>query len=65
MDIMATTIALDENTRDKLKSYGRKGDTYDDIIQRMMDIVDRELYLKEVYRRLGEKEEFIPLDELE
>ncbi len=62
---MATTIAVNESTRDKLKSYGRKGDTYDDIIQRMMDIVDRELYLNEVYRRLGEKDKFIPLDELE
>lgn len=65
MDIMATTIAVTEDTRDRLKSYGRKGDTYDDIISRMMDIVDKELYLSDVYRRLGEKEKFIPLDELE
>lgn len=62
---MATTVALSENTRDKLKSFGRKGDTYDDIIRRMMEIVDRELYLDEVYRRLEEKEKFVPLDELE
>ncbi len=62
---MATTVALSENTRDKLKSFGRKGDTYDDIICRMMEIVDRELYLDEVYRRLEEKEKFVPLDELE
>lgn len=62
---MATTIALSEDTRDKLKSFGRKGDTYDDIISRMMEIVDRELYLDEVYRRLEEKEKFVPLDELE
>lgn len=62
---MATTVALSEDTRDKLKSFGRKGDTYDDIIRRMMEIVDRELYLDEVYRRLEEKEKFTPLDELE
>ncbi len=62
---MATTIALSEGTRDKLKSFGRKGDTYDDIIRRMMGIVDRELYLDEVYRRLEEKDKFVSLDELE
>ncbi len=43
----------------------QEGCTYDDIISRMMDIVDKELYLSDVYRRLGEKEKLILLDELE
>jgi len=62
---MTTTIALSEPTRDKLKAYGRKGETYDQIVRRMMEIVDRELYMREVHGRLEEKEKFIPLDELE
>lgn len=62
---MATTIAVSENTRDKLKSYGKKGDTYDQIISRLMEIVNRETFLEEVYKRLAEKDQFVPLDELE
>ncbi|UCD93218.1 MAG: hypothetical protein JSV43_00505 [Methanobacteriota archaeon] len=61
---MATTIAVSEGTRDKLKSYGRKGDTYDQIISRLMEIVNRETFLEEVYKRLAEKDQFVPLDEL-
>ena len=61
---MTTTIALSESTRDKLKTYGRKGETYDQIVRNMMEIVDRELYMREINRRLGEKEKFVPLDEL-
>jgi hypothetical protein len=62
---MTTTIAISESTRDKLKAYGRKGETYEEVISRLMDIVSREMFMEEVYRRLAEKGEFIPLDELE
>ncbi len=34
---MATTIQLDEEVRDKIKSFGAKGETYNDIINRLYE----------------------------
>jgi hypothetical protein len=34
---MKTTIELSKETRDKLKNLGRKGDTYEDIILRLLE----------------------------
>jgi predicted CopG family antitoxin len=34
---MSTTIAISEENRDKLKSLGSKGETYDDIIERLIE----------------------------
>ena len=31
-----TTIQIDEETRDKLRDLGKKGETYDDIINRLI-----------------------------
>ena len=61
--IMSTTIAVSEAVRDRLKSLGSKGDTYDEILARILDIVDRETYIEEVRRRLDAKKEFVDLDE--
>jgi len=32
-----TTIKIKQQTRDALKSVGKKGETYDDIINRLLD----------------------------
>lgn len=32
-----TTVSMDEETRDRLKALGRKGETYDDLINRLID----------------------------
>lgn len=32
-----TTISLDTKTRDRLKSLGRKGETYDALLNRLID----------------------------
>jgi len=32
-----TTIQISTETRDALKKYGKKGDTYDDIISRLIE----------------------------
>lgn len=32
-----TTISLDTRTRDRLKSIGRKGETYDELLNRLID----------------------------
>jgi hypothetical protein len=59
-----TTIQINSETRDLLKSFGQKGDTYNDII---MDIIGRSRYveyMKESYRILDEEENWVDLDEL-
>lgn len=35
-----TTIALRPATRDRLKAAGRKGETYDDLVNRLLDWYD-------------------------
>lgn len=37
-DIMATTIAVSEDIRDRIKEIGNKGETYDEIIERLLNI---------------------------
>lgn len=34
---LMTTIKLEMSTRDRLKRFGYKGDTYDAIVRRLMD----------------------------
>jgi hypothetical protein len=36
-DLVRTTIVVDTSTRDKLKKLGTKGQTYEDIILKLMD----------------------------
>ncbi len=59
-----TTIPVSKKTRDKLKLWGLKGDTYDAIIQRLMERAEYEEFMEKQYQRLAEKEKFIPLEEL-
>jgi len=41
MDCMGkTTISIQKKTRERLKEYGVKGDTYDDILNKLMEEVD-------------------------
>jgi hypothetical protein len=41
-----TTIQLRKSTRDRLASMGRKNDTYDDIINALLDKYGRQQRLK-------------------
>ncbi|MDP2749395.1 MAG: hypothetical protein Q8O89_01020 [Nanoarchaeota archaeon] len=34
---MSTTIAISENTRDQIKEFGNKGETYDQILIRLVN----------------------------
>lgn len=43
--IVPTTITVDPSIRDRLKTYGLAGQTYNDILQTLMDQVDREKYI--------------------
>lgn len=33
---MTTTIAISEEVRDQIKEYGNKGETYDDILRKLL-----------------------------
>ena len=65
--MVATTIQISEEVRDKIKSFGMKGETYQDIIKRLYDIAVKEqlrellmdsgntISLKEARERLNKK----------
>ncbi|MDM7917646.1 MAG: hypothetical protein QUS12_00585 [Methanosarcina sp.] len=50
--------------RDRLKQYGKKGETYSDILKRLMDAVDCETFMERQYKKLEEKEKFVSLDKI-
>jgi acetate kinase len=56
-----TTIAIPPQTRDRLRRYGAKGMSYAQILNRMMDELDRDRFVAEM-RRLADEGEFIPLE---
>ena len=39
--VTITTIQVKETTRDKLKDLGRKGETYDQIIEKLLQIYEK------------------------
>jgi hypothetical protein len=53
-----TTIPLQPETRDLLKKHGKKGETYDELIRRLVDIAEQ----VEFVERILAEEEFVPLD---
>jgi len=57
-----TTIPVSKGTRDKLKSLGLKGETYDEIIARLMEVARYEEFMERQYALLKEKDKFVPLD---
>jgi hypothetical protein len=59
-----TTIPTTKTIRDRLKSYGHKGETYSDILTRMMDLIDKEEFMDRMYKRLEEKDQFVSIEEI-
>lgn len=47
-----TTIAVSRETRDLLRRYGHKGQTYDDVIRLLIASYDE--FMEEHYRRVDE-----------
>ena len=58
-----TTIPTTKVVRNRLKSYGMKGETYTTILTRLMDAFEYDKFMELQYKRLDEKEKFISLDE--
>ena len=65
---MATTIQIQTETREKLKLFGHKGESYDDIVERLMNYCEElnvQGLIEERWKKLqAEKEQYIPLDEI-
>jgi len=59
-----TTIPLEKETRDRLRSLGKKGETYDHILKQLMSIAEYEEFMERQYERLKDKKAFASLDEL-
>ncbi len=59
-----TTIPITKEVRDMLKSYGLKGETYDNILRRIMNLIDYKEFMERQYRLLQEKDKFVSLDEI-
>jgi hypothetical protein len=59
-----TTIPVAKETREHLRSCGKKGETYDQILRRLMSLAEYEGFMEKQYERLKDKEAFVSLDEL-
>jgi len=58
-----TTIPLSKKTRDLLKKYGQKGETYDELIRRLLEMAEQMEFAR-VQKRILEEEEFVPFDQV-
>jgi hypothetical protein len=61
---MTTTIPVEKETRDRLRSFGRKGETYDQVLRRLMILAEHEEFMTRQYERLKDKSAFVSLDEI-
>ncbi|MHA1787026.1 MAG: DUF7557 family protein [Candidatus Thorarchaeota archaeon] len=58
-----TTIPLSKETRDLLKKYGQKGETYDELIRRLLEMAEQMEFARR-QKRILEEEEFVPIDQV-
>ncbi len=58
-----TTIQISKMTRDQLRQLGRKGETYDQVLLRLIEMARKTLFFMDIDRIL-ETEEFVPLEEV-
>jgi len=59
-----TTIQVDSDIRDLLKSFGRKGETYNDIIKNLIMRARYVEYMHESYKIVDNEKAWVDLDEL-
>jgi len=57
-------IPVDKNTRELLKAIGSKGETYDQLIRRLVAVAEQSQLLEAHYSRLAEKDQFVKLEDL-
>ncbi|MFH1404383.1 MAG: hypothetical protein ABIH11_08960 [Candidatus Altiarchaeota archaeon] len=57
-------IPVHKGTRELLKQFGMKGETYDKLIRKLLAVADHAQIMETHYQRLKEKDEFVPLSDL-
>ncbi len=64
----STTIPVSKETRDRLKALGFKGETYNEICNRLLDrvseILEEDLVEERWERLQREKKKYVPLEEV-
>ncbi len=60
----ATTIQVDRNIRDLLRSFGRKGETYQAIISKLIQRARYDEFMEESYHILETEDNWVSLDAL-
>lgn len=55
---------MEKETRERLRSFGKKGETYDQILRRLMSLAEYEGFMENQYERLKDKAAFLSLDEI-
>lgn len=63
--VPSTTIALDAKTRERLRTFGHAGMSYDQILQRLMDEVDMQSFVAEMHRIADETTDWVELDDFD
>jgi len=58
-----TTIQISKVTRDELRLLGRKGETYDQLLVRLIGLARMSAFFQDVERIL-DTEEFVPLEDV-
>ena len=58
-----TTIQISKMTRDQLRRLGRKGETYDQVLNRLIEMARKTAFFRDIDRIL-ETEEFVPLEQV-
>jgi hypothetical protein len=54
-----TSARFPRSVLDRLKGYGLKDQTYSEIVEKLMDRVDRDEYIAEQFRRARDKKNLI------
>ena len=62
--MVTTTIPIKKQTRDRLRSLGKKDETYDQILKRLMALAEYEEFMERQYERLKARKALVSLDEL-
>ncbi|HLE98122.1 MAG TPA: hypothetical protein VI997_12190 [Candidatus Thermoplasmatota archaeon] len=63
---MTATISIPERVRDRLKTYGHAGTTYEAILTRLMDRVEREDFVRELRKQYATtpRRDYVDLEDL-
>jgi len=59
-----TTIQVDKEIRDVLKKMRKKGETYSDIIRRLIKKVEYIKFMEEQYEILNNEKEWVSIDKI-